>query len=252
MNVRREFFNFRMEPGEPISTYQFRFEALCTKLAGLGISKKEISDKLKVQQLINGLGADWSHERITFRENPKNRNLLLHEIFGKLLSYERRKQEDREVDKGTKGIALKLEKMLKSVQEQYEDSKEEEDEELVRVTKALRSFYKKGKFKSNNGGEYRNNKNKSREKDLRDVTCYKCYNKGHFVKNCPQGTEERKPNKKAYIAAWSNSNDEDPEAWVSPNLCAMAIGESTGEQPSEVITETILDSLSGYEKPELI
>ena len=86
MNARREFFNFRMEPGEPISTYQFRFEALCTKLAGLGISKEEISDKMKVQQLINGLGADWSHERTTFRENPENRNLLLHEIFGKLLS----------------------------------------------------------------------------------------------------------------------------------------------------------------------
>ena len=32
----------------------------------------------------------------------------------------------------------------------------------------------------------------------------------------------------------------------------MAIGESTREQPSEVTTETIIDSLSNYDKPELI
>ena len=53
------------------------------------------------------------------------------------------------------------------------------------LTKALRSFYKKGKFKRNTGGEYKNNNNKSGEKDLNDVTCYKCYNKGQFAKNCP-------------------------------------------------------------------
>ena len=48
MDARREFFNFRMEPGETVSTYQSRFEALCTKLSGLGITKVEISDKMKV------------------------------------------------------------------------------------------------------------------------------------------------------------------------------------------------------------
>ena len=48
MDARREFFNFRMEPGEMVSTYQSCFEALCTKLFGLGITKVEISDKMKV------------------------------------------------------------------------------------------------------------------------------------------------------------------------------------------------------------
>ena len=70
--------------------------------------------------------------------------------------------------------------------------------------------------------------------DLKDVTCYKCNKKGHFAKECPQGTDDRKQVKKAYIATWSDDEDEDPESWALPDMCGMAIGETTGEQPSEV------------------
>ena len=72
---------------------------------------------------------------------------------------------------------------------------------------------------------------------MRDVTCFKCFKKGHFAKACPQGTDDKRPNKKAYIAAWSDSNDEDPESWVSPNMCAMAIGEDLKELQEEVDTQ---------------
>src|ERR1044071_5428822 len=111
------------------------------------------------------------------------------------------------------------------VEENSSDVEEEEEDEMTALfTKHIKKKFIKRKFKPN-----------FQKKDLKDYVCYQCNKKGHFAKNCPNGSgEEKQENKvtqentfsrnkkkKALVAAWGSEFEEEPGS-PKGERCLMA------------------------------
>ena len=69
-----------------------------------------------------------------------------------------------------------------------------------------------------------NGESNKKEKDL--IVCYECKKLGHIKFECPllKKQHSRKPNKKAMVATWSDSDATDDESYDDDevaNLCLM-------------------------------
>lgn len=87
-----------------------------------------------------------------------------------------------------KGVALKIQAGISKAfsrletEENGSDVEEEEEDEMTALfTKHIKKQFIKRKFKPN-----------FQKKDLKEYVCYQCNKKGHFAKNCPNGSEEEK------------------------------------------------------------
>ena len=248
LEIKKEFYAFRMLPNESVKDYSSRFEALVTKMRNLGIPEAEVSMRNRVGIVIDGLTGKWNFDRTTFKENTANKTLDMEEIYGKLRGYEARREADlaelarnpqtdialmtstpeyAEYLRRQQELAMMVEanknenreKMrVQAVKERESKSKEqlEEEEGLVLFNKVLRSFgkrskhFNKHKMPKKEGPKYT-------EAEMKELTCFKCNKKGHFAKKCTTGMSSKDMKTKALIgafaSAWDNmsSDDEEPD-----------------------------------------
>jgi hypothetical protein len=247
-NAKKEFYNFKMMEDETVSAYQSRFEGISTNLSAHGITNKEILDKEKILVIIDGLPQRHKMTKAILKESPTTLSLSLHEVFSKIQQY-----EDGESSKGAsadRGIALKIDKALEFVKNNADDAVPR-DSMTALITKAVRDFIKRTR---NNRGEG----NSGEKRDIKDVICYNCKEKGHYSNKCPKGNDSDEDKPKAFYATWGNpgegSGEDEPDYW-GEQVCAMAIEGTTkviSSEEHEVDPKTLLKSLESHGKNDLL
>ena len=124
-------------------------------------------------------------------------------------------------------------------------------------TKNIKKQFMKRKFKPN-----------FQRKDPKEYVCYQCNKKGHFAKNCPNGSgEERQENKvsqentfsrnkfqkkQALVATWGSDSEEDPETPHSLQDRCLMERSNAGSATSKVASNDLSNSLNDLSKNQLI
>ena len=122
------------------------------------------------------------------------------------------------------------------------------DPETIMLTKGMRSMLQR--------------RNNNQKRDLKDIECFNCHEKGHYSSNFSKEKKmEKKPGndeKNAFVAIWGNEGDnsgeDEPDFW-GEQTCAMAIKDEPENVPSEepeVDPDTFLNSLVNHNKSALI
>ena len=246
--AKKDFYNFKMGDDEDVSSYQERFEKITANLTAHSVKDTEILPDEKILIIIDGLPHRHAMTKAILKENPSTVKLTFHEVFSKIQKY------DNELKAGTsnippkdKGLALMVEKAVDRLESNKDDNDGTDDHQVVMLTKVMRALYNKGK------NSYGGNRT---PRDIKDVTCFNCNEKGHYSSTCPKPKKQNKSSedeeKNAFVAMWGNgdeSDNEDPEAW-SGKMCAMALNDPS-EEP-EVNAEAFMDSLVNFDKKSLI
>ncbi|XP_050238368.1 uncharacterized protein LOC126687857 [Mercurialis annua] len=244
-----EYEGFKNKPNETVTETTNRLFGITTNLKKLG--KHYTLGEINVKILRSLPLLDWQPKITAIEESHDIRNLRTDELIGNLLLHEMTyMKEIQELKKSqeekTKGIALKAKAIESKVEEELNASDEEDDEEMVLLSKKVREWRtgKKSQVqKYEQKGESSNFKRSSNSKQetptpRRDVTCHGCGKPGHIRPECRQG--QRKPfqkDKKGFITTWDDESDyqsdEDCQEEARANLCFMAL---VDESPSEVST----------------
>ncbi|XP_073016049.1 uncharacterized protein [Primulina eburnea] len=152
------------------------------------------------RRALRALPAEWDAKRTAIIESNKGdaASYDLDQLHGTLKTHElevsTRKETKKDDDKvKAKGIALTS---------QLEDS---DDEEMALLTRKFKRFMRSSNF------------NKKDKKIEKEVTCYNCQQKGHYANECPSKKKAGKDKKKALLATWSDSDNEEEST-----LCFMA------------------------------
>ena len=98
-------------------------------------------------------------------------------------------EKPNSLEKVDKSIALKV---AKAVQNLEQDEDDDPDAATAFFTKAFKQIFNKGKLQGN-----------APRRELKDVVCFNCNEKGHFARNCTKSKTEKSAEKqKALVAAW--------------------------------------------------
>jgi len=249
--LQGEYHSFKMNDNESVSEYYSRFQRLTSKLTNAGVV---LEDTSKALVIVNGLTEKFSLIKGIMRNTPGALALALPQIIGKLVVDETELKKANQTKEVEKGVALKIQAgiskafaRLETEENSSDDEEEEEDEMTALFTKHIKKQFIKRKFKPN-----------FQKKDLKEYVCYQCNKKGHFAKNCPNGSgEEKQENKvsqentfsrnkfqkkKALVAAWGSDSEEESGS-PKGDRCLMARS-SAGSATSEVASNDLSNSLS--------
>ena len=244
--AKKDFYNFKMLENEEVGAYQARFEKITARLHAHGIKDTEIPQNEKILIIIDGLPHRHKMTKAILNETANTAELSFHEVFGKIQKYD---DEDKagKADPN-RGIALMIEKAVELVVNDQDDDISGVDPDTALITRGMRTMLQR--------------RNNNQKRDLKDIECFNCHEKGHYSSNCPKEKKtEKKPGneeKKAFVAIWGNegenSGEDEPDYW-GEQTCAMAIKESTDTDPSEdseVDPTTFFNSLVNHNKNSLI
>src|ERR1044071_8451817 len=174
-----------MNDNESMSEYYSRFQRLTSKLTNAGVALEEASKALVI---MNGLAEKFSLIKGIMRNTPGALTLPLPQIIGKLVVDESELNKANQTKEVEKGVTLKIQAGISKAfarietEENSSDVEEEEEDEMTALfTKHIKKQFIKRKFKPN-----------FQKKDLKEYVCYQCNKKGHFAKNCPNGSGEEK------------------------------------------------------------
>src|ERR1044071_4178999 len=144
------------------------------------------------------------------------------ELAGKFALQEKDESAYKKGQPESSGMALKLGKVLKLMESDSLPA-EDEDQELVLMTKMVKKFLKKKNFGSA----------PTTKKDIKDITCFNCQEKGHFAKDCSKPKQERPSTdgKRAFLTAWGDSYEEQENAM---DQCLMGKGDSDDDESIKV------------------
>src|ERR1044071_1010165 len=145
-------------------------------------------------------------------------------------------------------MALMIEKAVDLVVNDQDEDISGVDPETAILTRGMRTML-----------QHRNN---NKKRDLKDIECFNCHEKGHYSSNCPKEWKtEKKPGndeKKAFVAIWGNEGDnsgeDEPDYW-GEQTCSMAIKKESDTVPSEeskVDPDTFFKSLINHNNSALI
>ena len=240
--LQREFHSFRQLDGESVLDCQARFLVLTDKLAATGYKLEEHDKTLAV---IHGMSDKFEMARNIALMSEETRTLSVAKIFGKFYDQEQG-EKVRSLTRGvdTKKVALKLSKVLEKME--AEEDVEDDDKEVVLMTKMVKKFLNNKRTSGSSAGPGR---------DLSDFTCYNCQQKGHLSRNCTNPKvepSEKKPEKQALLttSAWGDEEDEEVIYGGFRGICLMA-----GEQDTEVVTKLpnkFHEKIHMLDKPDLI
>ncbi|XP_050233152.1 uncharacterized protein LOC126681649 [Mercurialis annua] len=242
-----EYEGFKNKPNESVTDTTNRLLSIITNLKKLGkhYTLGEINGKI-----IRSLPLlDWQPKITAIEEAHDLKKLRTDELIGNLLlhemTYMKEIQELKKVqEEKTKGIALKAKTIESNVEEELNACVEEDDEEMVLLSKKLREWRTRKKSqiqRYEQNGESSNFKRSTTPKQdtptpKRDVTCYGSGKPGHTRPECWQGAKRSFQNdKKGFITTWDDESecqsDEECQEEARANLCFMAL---VDEYPSEV------------------
>jgi len=224
----RKFEIFKMNEEENIDEMYSRFTSIVNELRSLG---KIYSPHDRIRKILRCLPISW-RPMVTAITQAKDLNVLaLEDLIGTLRAHEVLLQEDKSNKKG-KMIALKasennLDESSSQVEEKETEEEqmiqEEAEDELALITKKVqRMIRRRDQIKRYFPTRRDNSK---REVDKRQVTCYRCNNKGHYKNECPLNKKNQKsPYKKFALITWDNLEETqaEEEEEEEANICLMA------------------------------
>ena len=210
---------FKMLPNESITAMFTRFTDIINGLKSLG---KIYSNVDLVRKVLRSLPKEWGPKVTAIIEAKQDlTKYSLDELMGSLMTHELTlNKEDEEQTPKKKGLALKC---SSSRTETGDDSEaESSDEEMALFTRKFKKFMKKKKEFGKRAFKKDSFKNDNKKDP---IICFECKKPGHIKAECPQIKEtNKKMKKRAMLAAWGNSSDEDSsdEEGEQANLCLMA------------------------------
>lgn len=214
-----KYESFNMFKDEDINTCFGRFMTIVNDLKSLG---KSFTDEDLVRKILRSLTGEWTPKVTAIYEAKDLSILSVEQLIGSLMTHEMLVGSKSE-KVPAKGIALK-------------GTVEDEDDEIGMMARRFeRSFRnQKGKFIK---GKFNNASNK-KSNNFSATGCFKCGEKGHLVKNCPQWKDNQSKEadkmayKKAMVAAvWGDTDsDEEGDDSSQSDVCMTAILNQSSEE----------------------
>lgn len=217
--LQRDFHSFKMSDKESVSDYHSRFQILCDKMKAAEIKLDELHPSLA---FIHGASERFETSKRIMLMTKEAQTMSVAELAGKFALQEKDESAYKKGQPESSGMALKLGKVLKLMESDSLPA-ENEDQELVLMTKMVKKFLKKKNFGSA----------PTTKKDIKDITCFNCQEKGHFAKDCSKPKQERPSTdgKRAFLTAWGDSDEEQENAM---DQCLMGKGDSDDDESIKV------------------
>jgi len=172
-NLNRQYELFRMAEGETIQEMHTRFTSIINEMYSLG---EIVPNGKAVRKLLSVLPESWESKVEAITEARDLDALAMDELIGNLITYELKKNQEKEIrgKRKERNLVLKA-----NVPEDFED------ENIALMTKRFSRMLKKGQVFQ------RRNPQKTNE-NTKEQVCHKCGSPDHFIKFCPLWALEQK------------------------------------------------------------
>jgi len=172
-NLNRQYELFRMAEGETIQEMHTRFTSIINEMYYLG---EIVPNGKAVRKLLSVLPESWESKVEAITEARDLDALAMDELIGNLITYELKKNQEKEIGGKRKERNLVLKA---TVPEDFED------ENIALMTKRFSRMLKRGQVFQ------RRNPQKTNE-NTKEQVCHKCGSPDHFIKFCPLWALEQK------------------------------------------------------------
>ena len=210
---------FRMESNETITDMFTRFTDIINNLKNL---EKLYTDSDLCRKILRSLLRTWESKVTAILEAKDLSSLKVEELIGSLMTHAISLSQHIEEEvrrKKKKGIALNANIEGESDREKVESDLSES--EVAFLARKFRKFMQRKKFFPKKKNALRKEVTKEVEKKL--SICYECNKIGHLKIECPHLPKDARKKKKAFMAAWGDSEDSsfEDEQSETANLCFM-------------------------------
>nr|XP_010322045.1 uncharacterized protein LOC101268110 [Solanum lycopersicum] len=231
-NLNRQYELFRMAEGETIQDMHTRFTSIVNEMYSLG---EIVSNEKTVRKLLSVLPETYESKVEAITEARDLDSLGMDELIGNLITYELKKNQDKEIGGKIKERNLVLNATT---------SDDFEDENIALITKRFTRMLKRGHT-------FQKKAFQKPSENTKYQVCHKCGSLDHFIKFCPlwaleqkkvnfekgkdikkdkfvpsnrrMTTQEADMSIKRAFAAMGNSSDEDFEGDETENQSLLAL-----------------------------
>ncbi|XP_069146069.1 uncharacterized protein [Solanum lycopersicum] len=172
-NLNRQYELFRMTEGETIQDMHTRFTSIINEMYSLG---EIVPNGKAVRKLLSVLPETWESKVEAITEAHDLDSLAMDELIGNLITYELKKNQEKEIGGKRKERNL----VLKAT-----TSDDFEDENIVLITKRFTRMLKRGQA-------FQKKTSQKPAENTKDQVCHKCGSPDHFIKFCPLWALEQK------------------------------------------------------------
>ncbi|XP_027774342.1 uncharacterized protein LOC114078040 [Solanum pennellii] len=224
-NLNRQYELFRMAEGETIQDMHTRFTSIINEMYSLG---EIVPNGKAVRKLLSVLPETWESKVEAITEARDLDSLAMDELIGNLITYELKKNQEKEIGGKRKERNL----VLKATA-----SDDFEDENIALITKRFTRMLKRGQA-------FQKKTSQKPSENTKDQVCHKCGSPDHFIKFCPLwALEQKKANfekgkdikKDKFVP--SNRRMTTQEADISMKRAFAAMGNSSDEESEGDETE---------------
>ncbi|XP_069151168.1 uncharacterized protein [Solanum lycopersicum] len=172
-NLNRQYELFRMAAGETIQDMHTRFTSIINEMYSLG---EIVPNGKAVRKLLSVLPETWESKVEAITEARDLDSLGMDELIGNLITYELKKNQEKEIGGKRKERNL----VLKATA-----SDDFEDENIFLITKRFVRMLKRGQT-------FQKKAFQKPSENTKDQVCHKCGSPDHFIKFCPLWALEQK------------------------------------------------------------
>ena len=217
-NLNRQYELFRMAEGETIQDMHTRFTSIINEMYSLG---EIVPNGKAVRKLLCVLPETWESKVEAITEARDLDSLATNELIGNLITYELKKNQEKEI----RGKRKERNLVLKATA-----SDDFEDENIALITKRFTRMLKRGQA-------FQKKTSQKPSENTKDQVCHKCGSPDHFIKFCPLwALEQKKANfekgkdikKDKFVP--SNRRMTIQEADISMKKTFAAMGNSSDEE----------------------
>ena len=224
-SLNRQYELFRIAQGEAIQDMHTRFTSIFNEMYSLG---EIVSNGKAVRKLLSVLPETWESKVEAITEARDLDSLGMDELIGNLITYELKKNQEKEIGGKRKERNL----VLKATA-----SDDFDDENIALITKRFTRMLKRGQT-------FQKKAFQKPSENTKDQVCHKCGSPDHFIKFCPLwALEQKKANFekgkdiKKDKSVPSNRRMTTQEADMSMKRAFAAMGNSSDEESEGDETE---------------
>jgi hypothetical protein len=212
--LRRELEIIAFHGGETLDSFTMRITALVNNLRALGDDVPEVK---VVEKILREVPRQYGQMACSIETLIDLNTLTVEELVGRLRSSEGRSEATTAATNAGNTLLLT---------EAEWEARRKERERGQGSGSGDGKPGKKGKPKHQQRGA-------NGERDMTQVKCYNCNQKGHFSKSCPEPRKERKG--QAGQAHLARQDDDEPAALLMARVCTLSIAGA-----GEAVTERVL------------